>query len=66
MAPVLRREDTQTQLLDDLLDRAFGGSATQLVLRALNSRKATPTEIEELRKMLDRIERQGEKSSVST
>ena len=31
--------DTQRQLVDDLLDRAFGGSAMQLVMSALSSRR---------------------------
>ena len=61
--PAITQEATQTRLLGDLLDRAFSGSATQLVLRALSTQKATPTEIEEIRKMLDNIEQQqGDKS----
>jgi len=34
----LPEEQTQTQLVGDLLDRAFEGSASRLVLRALSSR----------------------------
>ena len=33
--------DTQRQLLDDLMDRAFGGSAMQLVMRALSFNSAS-------------------------
>ena len=55
-SPALRREDTQGQMVNDLLDRVFGGSAAQLVLHALSDRKASPAEIKEIRKMLNRME----------
>jgi predicted transcriptional regulator len=41
----------------DLLDRAFEGSAARLVLRALESRPASPEEREEIRRMLDQMDR---------
>jgi BlaI family penicillinase repressor len=44
---------TQTQLVTDLLQRAFDGSAAKLVLRALESSRATPKEIVEIRELLD-------------
>jgi predicted transcriptional regulator len=49
----LARQDTERQLVDDLLDRAFGGSASRLVMQALAGRAASPEEIAEIRKMLD-------------
>ncbi len=52
----LAAEQTQTQLVRDLLDRAFEGSATRLVLRALSSRPATPEELAEIRELLDQLE----------
>ena len=52
----LAAEQTQTQLVRDLLDRAFEGSATRLVMRALSSRSATPEELAEIRELLDRLE----------
>ena len=48
--------DTQRQLVDDLLDRAFGGSATQLVMRALSNKKTTREELAQLRRLLDEHE----------
>lgn len=59
---VLQREQTQGDLVGDLLDRVFGGSAAQMVMRALSDRKASRQEIAEIRKMLDDIEKQGGKS----
>ncbi|HEY4590935.1 MAG TPA: BlaI/MecI/CopY family transcriptional regulator [Thermoanaerobaculia bacterium] len=49
-------EQTQTQLVGDLLDRAFDGSAARLVQRALSSRPASPEELAEIRQWLDQLE----------
>lgn len=50
-------EKTQQQLVGDLLDRAFEGSAQRLVMQALNAKKVTPEELAEIRALLDEIER---------
>ena len=50
------RESTQRQLVGDLLDRAFGGSAMQMVMQALSAKRATPAEIEQIRQLLDEYE----------
>jgi BlaI family penicillinase repressor len=50
------QEQTQRQLLRDLLNRAFGGSVKALVLQALATRKSSPEELEAMEKLLDRIE----------
>ena len=50
------QRDTQRQLVTELLDRAFGGSAGQLVLHALEARHASREEMAEIRRMLDRAE----------
>jgi predicted transcriptional regulator len=52
-----RQEDTQRQLVGDLVERAFGGSATQLVMQALAAKRATPEELAEIRRILDEFER---------
>ena len=51
--PRLSEEQTQRQLVRDLLDRAFGGSASKLVMQALNARRATPEELGEIRKLIE-------------
>ena len=43
---------TQRQLVRDLADRAFGGSAARLVMQALAARKASPEELAEIRRWL--------------
>ena len=49
----MTEESTQRRLVSDLMDRAFGGSASRLVMQALSSRTATPEELEEIRRLLD-------------
>ena len=45
-------EETLRRLVTDLLDRAFGGSTSKLVIQALASRKASPEELREIRRLL--------------
>jgi predicted transcriptional regulator len=52
-AAMASEEQTQRQLVKDLVDRAFGGSAAALVLQALNAEGATPAELREIRKLID-------------
>jgi BlaI family transcriptional regulator, penicillinase repressor len=49
-------DETQRQLVKDLLDRAFGGSAGKLVLHALSARKSSHEELARIRELLDRLE----------
>lgn len=51
------QELTQKQIAGDLLNRAFGGSAARLMQGALSARKASKTELTELRKLLDDYEK---------
>jgi BlaI family penicillinase repressor len=55
--PCHTKEWTQRMLAGDLLQRAFGGSPSSLVMGALSARKATPAEIKEIRKLLDDYEK---------
>ena len=50
-------DETQRQLVGDLLERAFGGSAQQLVVQALSAKKASREELAEIRRLLDELER---------
>jgi BlaI family transcriptional regulator, penicillinase repressor len=45
--------ETQQQLVTDLLDRVFDGSASRLVMQALASKKTSRKELAEIRKLLD-------------
>jgi predicted transcriptional regulator len=48
------RQDTQRQLVDDLVERAFGGSAAELVVQALATKRASPEELAEIRALLEK------------
>jgi len=50
-------EQTQKQLVRDLLDRAFGGSSRKLVMQALSVNRASPEELAQIRQLLDELER---------
>lgn len=57
----LAREQTERQIVSDLLERVFEGSAKGLVMHALAAnKKSSERELAEIRKMLDEFER-GEK-----
>ncbi|HWD38447.1 MAG TPA: BlaI/MecI/CopY family transcriptional regulator [Fimbriimonas sp.] len=51
------QSETQTNLVQDLVERAFGGSAHQLAMHALGSKKASPEELAEIRRLLDEMEK---------
>ena len=46
------QEKTQLQLLDDLIQRGFGGSAAKLVLRAVAAKRISGAELSEIKKLL--------------
>ena len=52
------QQETQSQMLRDLSDRLFSGSATQLAMHALSMQPASAQDLEEVRKIL--VERSGE------
>lgn len=43
------------QLVGDLLNRVFGGSTQLLLLHAIESKKASPVELAEIRQLLDKL-----------
>ena len=61
----LSEDQTQRQLVRDLLDRAFGGSAGKLVMQALAARRASADELREIRKVIDGVktEREGRRGA---
>ncbi len=52
----LSQEETQQQLVGDLLHRAFEGSASNLVMRALASKKTLREELTQIKAMLKELE----------
>jgi len=54
--PAQPQQRTQKRLVRDLLDRAFQGSASELVLQALSVRRSSPEELQRIRELLDELE----------
>ena len=48
--------ETKRQLVGDVLQRVFEGSASQLMIHALEGRRTSKKELEELRRLLDEYE----------
>jgi BlaI family transcriptional regulator, penicillinase repressor len=49
---------TQRQLINDLLHRAFSGSASKLVMQALATKKASANELAAIRTLIENLERE--------
>ena len=49
----LSEETTQRLLVQDLVDRAFGGSWTKLVMQALATKRASAEELRDIRQAID-------------
>ena len=54
--PRLSKEETQQQILSDVVARAFEGSATMLVQQLLAAREASNEELSEIRELLENLE----------
>lgn len=49
----LSQAETQRQLVSDLLTRAFGGSASALVLQALRAGETSAEELQQIQQLID-------------
>jgi len=58
--PAVGEDETKGRLVDELLDRAFGGSAAKLVMRALSNRQASREELAQIRELLAEMEAEEE------
>lgn len=54
--PRLSWRKTQQMLLTDLMEKAFSGSAKELVLGALSTKAVSEEELDEIERFLDKIE----------
>jgi BlaI family penicillinase repressor len=52
--------ETKRQLVGDVLQRVFEGSASELMIHALEGRRTSKKELEELRRLLDEYERSNQ------
>lgn len=53
---VARQEDAQVRMLDRLLQTAFGGSASKLVLQALGNHETSEEELNEIKALIKKLE----------
>lgn len=51
---VSSQEQTQLQLVDDLIQRGFGGSAQKLVMSAVAANRVTPQELNAIRRLIEK------------
>lgn len=51
-----RQEDMQVKLLDRLLETAFSGSASKLVLHALGNHRTSGEELKEIKELIRKLE----------
>ena len=54
--PRFSRENTQQQLIGNLMSKAFGGSAEMFVMQALSAKKVSRKELAHIRKLLDKLD----------
>ena len=55
---IARQEDAQVRMLDRLLETAFGGSASKLVLQALGNHTTSDEELQEIKQLIQKLERE--------
>ena len=58
--PILKENETQKYLINKLVNSAFSGSTSKLVLQALGNSKTSAKEIEEIREFLDSLENKND------
>lgn len=57
---VIKEKEAKSLLLDKFVKTAFGGSAMDLVMQALGNHQTTPDELEELKALIDKIEKENQ------
>lgn len=55
--PAVEEKSVKRRLVSELLDKAFDGSAAQLVMQALSDKRASPEDLKKIRKLLDESSR---------
>jgi predicted transcriptional regulator len=53
------KERTQKKFLSDMLQRVFDGSPSRLVLQALGDHKTSRAELDEIRALLNRLDKEA-------
>ena len=53
---VVSRDDARQNMLSDVIQKLYDGSAKSLVLQVLSSREASPADLDEIRKLIEELE----------
>lgn len=59
-SPVLKQAEVQKQMLGGFVNKVFMGSSKNLILQALGNEKPEKSELDEIRAMLDQLEKGGQ------
>ena len=54
--PAVSAEITEEQIVGDMMDKVFSGSAERLVMRALAAKQVSAEELSKIRQLLDKME----------
>ena len=54
--PAVSAESTEKQIVGDMLEKVFSGSAERLVMRALSTKQISAKELKKIRQLLDKME----------
>ena len=54
--PAVSAESTEKQIVGDVLDKVFSGSAERMVMRAITSKRMSAEELKNIRRLLDKME----------
>lgn len=57
--PAVKQTDIQQLMLGGFVNKLFSGSSKNLILQALGNQKPSREELDEIRAMLDKLERDG-------
>jgi predicted transcriptional regulator len=55
----IERDETQRNLLGTFVDNVFSGSAMNLVMQALGNHKASKDELDQIKALIEKIEKEG-------
>lgn len=58
--PAVKQSDIQQLMLGGFVNKLFNGSAKNLILQTLGNQKPSQAELDEIRAMLDKLERDGD------
>ena len=56
--PASSQENTQLAMLDELVQKVFGGSARSLLMRALSAKRVSAEDLAEMQQLVDKAEQQ--------